>query len=281
MSKFDSRFQPSIDGPYWQRFLYKVIFGTGTSLGWAFDIAVLISILFSTLFVILESVQSINARIGFFIHFMEWIFSGIFVVEYILRLLAVKNRMRYFFNFFAIIDLISILPGILILFIPEAHSLMAIRVLRLLRVFRLFKMTRYINEADILGEAIKKSMPKILVFLQTVLLVSISVGALMYILEGPAAGFTSIPRSIYWAIVTLTTVGYGDIAPQSAAGQFIALCLMVLGYGIIAVPTGIVTSQLSQPGQKQQCPECSVLFLDKKDNYCRNCGYQIKKVVSG
>lgn len=280
MSKFDAKFQPNIDGPYWQRFLYKVIFGTGTSLGWAFDIAVLISILFSTLFVILESVQSINARIGFIIHSMEWIFSGVFVIEYILRMLAVKNRSRYFFNFFAIIDLISILPGILILFIPEAHSLMAIRVLRLLRVFRLFKMTRYINEADILGEAIKKSMPKILVFLQTVLLISISVGALMYVLEGPTAGFTSIPRSIYWAIVTLTTVGYGDIAPQSAAGQFIALCLMILGYGIIAVPTGIVTSQLSQPDNKLQCPECAVLFLDKKDNYCRNCGHPIKKVVS-
>jgi voltage-gated potassium channel len=281
MKKFDSTFQPSSDSPYWQRFLYKVIFGTGTSLGWAFDMAVLISITVSTLFVMLESVQSISNKFGLFIHSMEWIFSVLFVVEYILRLLAVKNRTRYFFNFFAIIDLISILPGILIIFIPEAHSLMAVRVIRLLRVFRLFKMTRYIDEADILGEAIKKSMPKILVFLQSVLLISISVGALMYVLEGPAAGFTSIPRSVYWAVVTLTTVGYGDIAPQSPAGQFIALCLMILGYGIIAVPTGIVTSQLSQPRLRKQCPGCAGFLLIEGDNYCRNCGHPTKKVVSG
>ncbi|MCB0794994.1 MAG: ion transporter [Flavobacteriales bacterium] len=259
-----------------KRWLYRIVFGTDTPLGKLFDVVLLWAIVISVVFVMLESVAELRERYGLLLHIFEWFFTILFTLEYLLRLWIVEKPIRYAKSFFGVIDLLSILPTYLAAFLPGAHGFMVLRTLRLLRVFRVLKLVRYISEAGTLARALAASRRKILVFLSAVLALVIVFGTIMYLVESPEAGFTSIPRSIYWAIVTLTTVGYGDIAPQSVLGQFIASVIMILGYAIIAVPTGIVgveMSKLEEPGV--ECPTCHTAGHRSDANYCRRCGQEL------
>jgi voltage-gated potassium channel len=255
--------------------LFEVIFEAETPSGQAFDIALLVAILLSVLAVILESVAEIQEKYGVWLYGAEWFFTLLFTVEYGLRLISVMRPHRYALSFFGVIDLLAVVPTYFSLFLSGAQTLLVIRVLRLLRLFRVFKLTRYMGEARFLVAALKASRYKITVFLLTVASVVVIMGALMYLVEGPETGFTSIPRGIYWAVVTMTTVGYGDIAPQSFPGQALAATLMILGYGIIAVPTGIVTVELAQASRSMSlgtCPGCGFVEGDPGARYCRVCG---------
>jgi voltage-gated potassium channel len=245
-------------------------------LGKAFDVALLVAIILSVLAVMLESVSTIRGEYGGLLYGVEWFFTVLFTIEYILRLISVLRPYRYALSFFGVIDLLAVLPTYLSLFLTGAQMLLVIRILRLLRLFRIFKLTRYLGEAQQLRAALRASRYKISVFLLAVLSIVVVVGALMYLIEGPERGFTSIPRSVYWAIVTMTTVGYGDIAPSSILGQTVAAILMILGYGIIAVPTGIVSVSLAQASRSTTdhrcCPGCGVEGHEDIANFCRNCG---------
>ena len=256
--------------------LYEIIFEADTNAGKTFDILLLFCIVSSVVIVSLESIASVEQRYGFALRTAEWFFTGIFTVEYLARLWVVPAARKYALSFFGIIDLLSILPTYLAFFFGGAQSLMVIRSLRLLRIFRIFKLSRYIGEGQYLARALKASQHKIIVFLLTVLTSVIVFGTLMYLVEGPAHGFTSIPKSVYWAIVTLTTVGYGDIAPQTPVGQSIASMIMILGYGIIAIPTGIVSAEMVQIKSKtkistQVCPQCLREGHDLDAVYCKYC----------
>ena len=264
--------------PKWQRRLHEIIFEADTYEGKLFDVILLIAILLSVLAVMLESVSSIYAEYGEELYILEWIFTIIFTLEYIARIISVTKPKKYIFSFFGIIDLLSILPLYLSFFLVGAQSLLIIRSIRLLRVFRVLKLGRFLGEANQLSAALKASRPKILVFVFTVFTVVVIMGTLMYMIEGAENGFTSIPRSVYWAVVTLTTVGYGDIAPQTTLGQALATFIMIMGYGIIAVPTGIVSAEMA--GQKnasakistQACPHCSAEGHDIDAQFCKKCG---------
>lgn len=266
--------QPAQAG--WRRRLHTIIFESDTPGGKTFDILLLISILASVLVVMLDSVSSISARYGPQLAALEWTFTLLFTAEYILRLLAVRRPLAYAGSFFGVVDLLAILPTYLSLLLPGAQYLLVVRVLRLLRIFRILKLAEYLHEGRTLGRALLATRRKISVFLLTVVTVVIIVGALMYVVEGPESGFTSIPTSIYWAVVTLTTVGYGDIAPQTPPGKALAVAVMLLGYGIIAVPTGIVTMELSRastPGVSTQvCPNCGAEGHDPDARFCKRCG---------
>lgn len=225
----------------WKVKLHDIIYEADTPAGKLFDIILLFVILFSIFLVMLESVESINAQYGYILDISEWIITILFSIEYLARIITVKNPRKYIFSFYGIIDLLSTIPKYLSLFILGAHSLVVIRALRLLRVFRILKLTRFIGESANFGKALRQSRAKIAVFITFVIVLCIILGSVMYLIENDKeSGFTSIPRSVYWAIVTLTTVGYGDIAPITALGQFIASLIMILGYGIIAIPTGII-----------------------------------------
>src|SRR5687768_14720560 len=226
--------------------LYEIIFESDTTAGRVYNIVLLLCIVASVIIVTLESVPAVQVHFSNWLFILEWFFTIIFTVEYFARLWIVTNKRRYVLSFFGIIDLLSILPTYLALIFVGAQSLMVIRSIRLIRIFRIFKLSRYVGEGQNLARALKASQHKIIVFLLVVLTSVIIVGALMYVVEGPEYGFTSIPTSIYWAIVTMTTVGYGDIAPQTALGQTLASVVMILGYGIIAVPTGIVSAEMVQ-----------------------------------
>jgi voltage-gated potassium channel len=257
--------------------VYEIIFEADTRAGKNFDIVLLSCILASVIIIILESVPAIGNRFGDELRIIEWFFTGIFTVEYVARLWAVPNKRKYVFSFLGIIDVLSILPTYIGFFFPGAQSFMVIRSLRLLRIFRIFKLSRYIGEGQQLAAALKASQHKITVFLLTVLTSVIIFGTWMYMIEGPENGFTSIPQSIYWAIVTMTTVGYGDIAPQTAMGQTLASVIMILGYGIIAVPTGIVSAEMVQIKSREKittqvCPHCLKEGHDKDAEYCKYCG---------
>jgi voltage-gated potassium channel len=256
--------------------LYTIIFEHHTPGGKAFDVALIAIILLSVLTVMLDSVASLAARYGMILLVLEWIFTVLFTIEYALRLYCAKQPGRYAFSFFGIVDLLSILPTYFSLLIPSSRFLITIRILRVLRVFRILKLVTYVGEANILGRALKASRYKIAVFIFTVLAIVVVVGAIIYLIEGEKAGFTSIPRSIYWAIVTLTTVGYGDIAPQTPLGQALAAFVMILGYGIIAVPTGIVTVELgraSHSRRKQRlCGGCGRRDHAADARFCKYCG---------
>jgi voltage-gated potassium channel len=259
--------------------LHEIIFEADTPLGKAFDVLLLVAIVLSVLAVLLESVSTVQDRHKSLLYGIEWVFTILFTIEYLLRLICVRRPSRYALSFFGIVDLLSILPTYLSLVVAGTQSLLVIRVLRLLRVFRVFKLARYLGEARILSSALKESRAKIIVFLLTILTVVIIVGALMYLVEGPKHGFTSIPLGVYWAIVTMTTVGYGDIAPQTITGQMIAALVMILGYGIIAVPTGIfsveifrASSRMSAPVSTQACPSCSAEGHDADAAFCKFCG---------
>jgi voltage-gated potassium channel len=261
----------------WRLKWYEIIFESDTPAGKLFDIALLICILLSVLVVMLESVPTIHEQWGAFLIGAEWFFTLIFSLEYIIRLFIVIEKRKYAFSFFGIIDLLSILPTYLALFVPGAQSLLVIRSFRLIRIFRILKLVRFVGEGQNLMYALRASRYKIIVFLVTICISVIVAGTLMFIIEGPEHEFTSIPRSIYWAIVTMTTVGYGDIAPQTPLGQTIASVIMILGYGIIAVPTGIVSAEMMQLKQSQKitsqvCPHCLKEGHDPDAVYCKYCG---------
>jgi len=266
----------------WRLKLYEIIFESDTIDGKNFDIALLFAIIFSVIAVTLESVKSIGNEYGNIFLFVEWFFTILFTIEYVLRIISVGKPVRYIFSFLGIVDLLAILPTYISLFLPNSQYFLVIRIIRLLRVFRIFKLARYIVESRILVLALKASRPKITVFLVTILSIVIIMGTLMYLIEGEQNGFTSIPRSVYWAIVTLTTVGYGDIAPKTILGQALASCIMIMGYGIIAVPTGIVTVELAQlkkePLNISTCRQCSYEGHDIDAKYCKYCGAKITPV---
>jgi voltage-gated potassium channel len=257
--------------------LHEIIFEADTLAGRWFDILLIATILLSVMVVMLDSVVSIHTHYGRFLYALEWIFTILFTIEYILRLSCVGQPLRYATSFYGVVDLLAVLPTYLSLLLPGAQYLLVIRVLRILRIFRVFKLVQYIQEARILGAALRESRRKITVFLFTVLTLVIVFGSLIYLIEGPRNGFTSIPRSIYWAIVTLTTVGYGDISPKTAAGQFMASLVMILGYAIIAVPTGIITVAMSRVKLKEKistqvCPSCAAEGHDPDARHCKYCG---------
>lgn len=257
--------------------IYEIIFEADTRAGKTFDIVLLICILASVIIIMLESVPAIRSRFGGELRIIEWVFTGIFTVEYTARVWAVPNKWKYVFSFLGIIDLLSVLPTYVAFLFPGVQSLMVIRSLRLLRIFRIFKLSRYIGEGQQLAAAINASQHKITVFLLTVLTSVVIFGTMMFMIEGPENGFTSIPQSIYWAIVTMTTVGYGDIAPHTILGQTLASIIMILGYGIIAVPTGIVSAEMVQIKNREKittqvCPHCLKEGHDKDARYCKYCG---------
>jgi len=262
----------------WRHRLYIVIFGHQTRAGKAFDAALFVAIILSVVVVMLESVSDIRANHARLLFAAEWGLTILFTIEYVLRLQCVPSPARYARSFFGIIDVLAILPTYVDLFLIGigTHYLMIVRVLRLLRVFRVFKLAHFLSEADVLIRALKASRIKIFVFLCSVSTLVLVIGAIMYIIEGEANGFTSIPRSVYWAIVTLTTVGYGDITPQTTLGQFLACIVMVMGYGIIAVPTGIVSVELHQAALKRKptvvCQACGLRNHEEGSNFCRECG---------
>lgn len=277
----------------WRRKLHWVIFGTETPAGRLFDIILLCAILLSVGAVMLESVASIRRDWGPWLRAVEWGFTGLFTIEYFLRILSVRHARKYIFSFMGIVDLLAILPTYISLFTAGGQYLMVIRTIRLLRVFRILKLARMIREAEILANALMASRHKIIVFLGSIVTITLIMGTIMYLIEGEENGFTSIPRSIYWAIVTLTTVGYGDIAPKTVLGQTMASIIMILGYSIIAVPTGIVTAEITHqslvdrqrhreeearhPGRvppPNHCATCgdSLPHLDREMAYCPWCG---------
>lgn len=261
--------------------LYTIIFQANTKAGKAFDIILLIVIVSSIFIVMLESVNSINAKYYSVFYSLEWIFTILFTIEYIARIWASPNPRKYITSFFGIIDLLSILPAYISIVFTGYHSLIILRSFRLLRVFRVFKLVRFVGEASHLRRALAASRAKIIVFLTTVAIIVIIMGTIMYIIEGAENGFTNIPRSIYWAIVTLTTVGYGDIAPATVLGQALASVLMIMGYAIIAVPTGIVTSEMAKTSFMKNattsriCPNCEAQILDEDAQYCQHCGTKL------
>lgn len=259
--------------------IHEIIYEADTKTGKAFDVILLIAILASVLFVMLESVSSIQSKYGEFLNIAEWIITILFSLEYILRIISIKKPAKYIFSFYGVIDLLSTIPKYLAIIFAGTHQLAALRALRLLRVFRILKLARYIGASNRFLVALKSSKAKIAVFLFFVIILCIILGTVMYMIEGEENGFTSIPRSVYWAIVTMTTVGYGDIAPNTPLGQFIASIIMILGYGIIAIPTGIVTSEMAKSEvihtNTQSCDNC--LAEGHKDNadFCYNCGHKI------
>lgn len=258
--------------------LFIVIFGTDTPAGKAFDVVLLIAILISVLAVMLESVPSLNESYGFVFKYAEWTFTVIFSLEYLTRIYVTDAKKRYIFSFYGLIDLLSLLPTYLSLIFTGTQYLLIIRALRLLRVFRILKLGRFVGEGEQLGRALKASRHKITVFMGTVVMLVILLGTVMYLVEGRENGFTSIPLSIYWAIVTLTTVGYGDIAPQTILGQSIASFVMILGYAIIAVPTGIVTVELQKDIENQKnkaCRKCNSKGHDTDALFCKFCGEKL------
>ncbi|MFK8038874.1 MAG: ion transporter [Crocinitomicaceae bacterium] len=264
----------------WQKKVHEIIFGADTAAGKAFDVGLLIAIIISIIVVMLESVPSLNSKYHDIFYIIEWVFTIFFTLEYLARIVSTGKPTRYIFSFYGIIDLLSILPTYLGLFIVGSQSLMVIRAVRLLRIFRILKLARFVKESKQLGDALKASRHRIFVFLLAVLTLATILGTVMYMIESADSGFTSIPRSIYWAIITLTTVGYGDIAPITAVGQFIASIVMILGYAILAVPTGIVTSELMKPGDSNQvssksCSECSAEGHDTNAIYCKICGEKL------
>lgn len=259
--------------------LHEIIFEADTPAGKWFDVLLIVSIVLSVLIVMLDSVDSINTSHGGLLYLGEWVFTALFTIEYLLRLYSIGRPLSYMTSFFGVIDLLAILPTYLSIFVPGTQYLTVIRILRVLRIFRVLKLVQYLGEARLLIQALRASQRKIAVFLFTVLVLVVIFGSLMYLIEDPSSGFTSIPRSIYWSIVTLTTVGYGDISPQTDLGQTIAAIIMIIGYGIIAVPTGIVTVELSQafskPMSTQACPECSADGHDNDAKHCKFCGSKL------
>jgi len=270
--------------PPWRNRLHEIIFEADTKLGKLFDVSLLILIVISVILVMLESVSSINKIYGEWFVVIEWVITIYFTIEYVLRLICVYHPMKYALSFFGIIDLISILPSYIELFFGMESYFSTVRAMRLIRIFRIFKLAKFVNESSRLMSALKASQAKIIVFLTFILIMVLVIGSVMYFIErGENSGFTSIPRSIYWAIVTLTTVGYGDIAPMTSLGQFLAAMVMILGYGVIAVPTGIVSAEIATSGDSsslplpstQSCKTCLSESHDQDAQFCKYCGEEL------
>ena len=268
--------------PAWKVKMHEVIFEADTPAGKLFDVTLLWAILLSVVAVMLETVETFSDRHHDAMVIAEWVFTILFSIEYTLRLLSVGKPLKYATSFMGVIDLLSTIPTYLSLFIAGPQYLLVIRTIRLLRIFRILKLSRYISEANVLKNALRNSVAKILVFLGGVVILVLILGTLMYMIEGPEHGFTSIPTAMYWTIVTITTVGYGDIAPATTFGQTIASMIMLIGYGIIAVPTGIVTSEIArskssdQKGtSRQACPSCSREGHDVDAEHCKYCGEKL------
>ena len=263
----------------WRDILFEIIFEADTPAGKWFDIILIICILLSVLIVMLDSVGSIREKHGELLYAVEWFFTILFTIEYIFRLICVGKPIRYAVSFYGIIDLLAILPTYVSIIFFRSRYLAVVRVLRVLRIFRVLKLGHHTKEATVLKKALYASRRKILVFLFVVLSLVVIIGSLIYLIEEEENGFTSIPRSVYWAIVTLTTVGYGDISPVTGLGQFLAAIVMILGYSIIAVPTGIVTVELSRVHTEQSscqaCPSCSAEGHDRDAQYCKFCGTKL------
>lgn len=260
--------------------LHEIIYEADTRGGKLFDVILLIAILASILFVMLESIQSIDEAYGSYLDIAEWVITILFSLEYMLRIITVKKPWKYIFSFYGIIDLLSTIPKYVSLILIDSHNLAVLRALRLLRIFRILKITRYIGASNRLLIALKSSRAKISVFLLFVFILCIILGTIMYMIEGAENGFTSIPRSVYWAIVTLTTVGYGDIAPVTALGQLIASAIMILGYAIIAIPTGIVGSEMMNANihtNTQSCPNCMRDSHQDGAIFCYHCGDKLNE----
>lgn len=270
-----SRYRPTSDQPAWKHRLYLIIFESGTRGGKIFDVCLLIAITLSVTVVMLESVESIRSAYPVTIRSVEWFFTILFSVEYTARLLCVRRPLRYVWSFYGIIDLFAFLPSYIDLLIPTASYLLTIRVLRLLRIFRILKLAEFLEESETLTTALYASRRKIAVFISVVLAVVLIMGTVMYLVEGEENGFNSIPRGVYWAIVTLTTVGYGDVTPHTVLGRILACFIMIMGYGILAVPTGIFSMELLQASQAKgarTCGNCETKETDREARFCRRCG---------
>lgn len=261
----------------WRLRIYTIIFESDTRAGRLFDLLLILTIFASVIVVILDSVQSITASYDRLFDTLEWVFTLLFTVEYALRLACVRHPFRYATSFFGVVDLLAVLPTYLVFFVPEANSLINVRLLRLLRIFRVLKLSEYVSEFSSLGVALAASRRKITIFIGFVLIAVAILGTLMYVVEGPENGFTSIPVAMYWGITTITTVGFGDITPKTDLGRFIASCMMLLGWGILAVPTGIVTAEMTArrigpPTSKRNCPGCLTVGHDADAQFCKHCG---------
>ncbi|MDP2602903.1 MAG: ion transporter [Deltaproteobacteria bacterium] len=259
--------------------LHKIIFEADTPAGKAFDVALIWSVILSVTTVVLESVGSIRASYVDVLHALEWFFTIMFTIEYVLRLLCVQRPLAYATSFFGLVDLLAVIPTYVSFFVPGSQYLLSIRILRLLRTFRIFKLTEYLSEATVIRTALLASRRKISVFLFAVMTVVVIIGSAMYAIEGEENGFSDIPTSIYWAIVTMTTVGYGDISPQTALGKALASIVMIIGYSMLAVPTGIVTVEISQASRRgintQACVACGAEGHDLDAVHCKYCGVRL------
>ena len=264
----------------------SIIFEASTPAGRAFDVFLIIVILLSVLVVLLDSVTSIHSEYGQVLLVIEWSFTLLFTVEYLLRLWTIQNTWLYARSFYGVVDLLGSLPTYLSIWFADAHYFLVVRILRVLRIFRVFRMVRYVGEAELIAQALTASRRKITVFVCSVLALVVVFGSLMYLVEGGTnAEFSSIPQSIYWAVTTMTTVGYGDVAPDTALGRGLAAVIMIMGYGIIAVPTGIVTLELNEAHRKRAntrtCPECSAEGHSYEASFCWRCGSALFRKNSG
>ncbi|WP_411031047.1 ion transporter [Spongiimicrobium sp. 3-5] len=269
----------------WRHKIHEVIYGTHTRAGKLFDIILLIVIVYSIIVVMLESLPRFDVKYHRFLDISEWVVTVLFSIEYILRIVCIKKPSKYIFSFFGIVDFLSTVPKYLSFFLVGSQYLTAFRALRLLRVFRILKLVRFVGESNNLVRAMSASRTKIMVFVFFLVIISVLLGTTMYLIEGPEHGFNSIPHSVYWTIVTLTTVGYGDISPETALGQFIATVIMIIGYGIIAVPTGIVSAEYASAKKKNEgnrntdrfCESCGTQIHREDAEYCRKCGYNLSE----
>ena len=274
----ESDLRPPVEASRVRHRTYAVIFGHDTRSGRLFDVLLIVAIITSVLVIMLESVASVRAEYGGALRAAEWFFTLLFTVEYVTRLGCVGRPLTYAKSPLGLIDLLAVLPTYVSLFVPGGQVLTVVRILRVLRVFRILKLGHYVGEARVLVRALRASRYKITIFVLTVVTITVIVGSLMYLIEGPSNGFTSIPRGVYWGIVTLTTVGFGDIIPQTACGQALASVVMIMGYGIIAVPTGIVTAELVYSARTQdgpECPGCGRRGHDADAQHCKWCGTRL------
>ncbi|MDP9960954.1 ion transporter [Chryseobacterium lathyri] len=261
----------------WKRFLYRVIYRADTRLGKLFDIALLSLILISTAIIMMESVAQLDKRFHYTFLILEWIISIFFTIEYWMRISVVKNKKHYIFSFFGIIDFLALVPFYLSFFFPVTKYFLIFRMLRMLRIFRIFNLLDFMNDGYLIVRALKNSSRKIYIFLLFLIIFSVIVGSMMFMVEGGRPGFETIPQSIYWAVVTVTTVGYGDVSPITPMGKFFAVILMLAGYSIIAVPTGIVTAEMRNKRQNLEkiCDQCGNEDIDDDARYCKQCGKKL------
>lgn len=269
---------PSQDN--WRSKIFKIIYHADTPAGKWFDIMLIVFILLSVLTIILDSVEKLNIDHGELFNVLEWFFTIVFTLEYILRLICIRKPVKYVFSFFGIVDILSILPTYLSMFFVGAQSLLVIRILRVLRIFRILKLVHYSEQMQTLTRAVSNSRHKLFVFFFFILTVLVIFGSIMYLIEGPENGFTSIPHGIYWAVVTMTTVGYGDIAPHTVLGRSVASLIMLTGFSMIAIPTGIFASELNKEASRnrklsRKCEACGLVGHTESANYCRKCGEQL------